>query len=91
MESSRLDLKSAQPKRSDIPEKIYRMDFEHGRKARKAAQLLHKNVYRVPRSYSENRNMFFKPSPAGSVSSLCQTTSKEREFSGLGRLTSHDE
>ena len=49
------------------------MDFEHGSKARKAVWNLHKNVYKVPGSYSENRNLFFKPSPAS-------TTSKEREF-----------
>ena len=58
--------KSTKPKRSDIREKIYRMDFEHGRKARKAAYILHKNVYTVPVSYSENRNRFFTPSPADS-------------------------
>ena len=30
-------------------------------------KFLHKSVYKVPGSYSENRNRFFKPSPASNV------------------------
>ena len=45
-----------------------------------SASALHKNVYTVPVSYSENRLGFFKPSPASNVSSLSVTTSKEIEF-----------
>ena len=37
--------------------------------ARKSVWTLHTNVYEIPGSYSENRQRFFKPSPASNVSS----------------------
>ena len=37
--------------------------------ARDTAWLVQKNLYRVPSSYSDNRNKFFKPSPGNNVSS----------------------
>ena len=65
---------SAESERSNIRGKICRMDFGHGRKTRTSAWILHKNVYNIPGSYSENRERFFKPSSSPSI-----TTSKERE------------
>ena len=50
-------------------------------KARKAAWIfLHKNLYKVAGSYSENRHNVFRPSPASNVSSPSLTKSKETEF-----------
>ena len=49
--------------------------------ARKAAWISHSNVYKVPGSCSENRNNFFKPSPAINVSSSSFSTSRERGIS----------
>ena len=74
--------KSAKSERSNILGKMYRMDFWAWKK-KQGQQLcffLHKNVYKVPGSYSENRHRFFKPSPATNVSSPSTTTSQEREF-----------
>ena len=70
--------KSAKYKRSNFRRKTYRMDFEHGRKHKENSLdlFLHKNVYKVPGSSSENRNRFFQPSPENNVSSPSVTTSK---------------
>ena len=58
------------------------MNFEHGRLSKDSCfDFLHKNVCKVPDSYSENRHRFFKPSPLINVSSLSTTTAKKREFS----------
>ena len=48
--------------------------------ARKSDWTSHKSVRKFPGSYSENRHMFFKPSPASNVSSSLLGTSKERTF-----------
>ena len=50
---------------------------------RKTAWILHNSVYWIPGSYSENRHKFFKPSSASNVSSLCITTSEERERNAM--------
>ena len=47
--------------------------------ARKAAWV-HKNLYKIPGSYSENRHWFFKPTPTNNAPSPPTRTSREREF-----------
>ena len=45
--------------------------------ARTSVWTLHKNAYKIPGSFSENRHKFFKPSPTSNGSSPCITASKE--------------
>ena len=55
---------------------IHRMDFEHGKQGKQLR--FYTSVGRVRGSYSENRHLFFKPSPASNASSPCIPTWKGR-------------
>ena len=67
LESPRLDLKIRKIQTLQHSRKGLSNGLWAWKKKKTSAWILHKNVYKIPGSCSENRHRFFKPSPASNV------------------------